>query len=353
MSVYRYIIFFLLLSLGAKAQQNYFIYVQADNKQPFIVKVSDKVLTSSASGYIVIPKLSTGSYSLTIGFPKDIYPQQTLALTVANTDAGYLLKNYGEKGWGLYNIQTTELTMNGGPPQRIGNEDDAFTSVLSGAANTVFTPRANVSVEKTAPTVNTEKTELPVTSRRSLIEKLSSTISDEGSVLIYTDRTGASVDTVRVFIPASPAVVVKKQVTNTTSITKEPAKEARFIDITLQNPNIIEGETAKTTDKPIVSINSDCRANAGDDDFIKIRKKMAAAADEDAMVDAAGKFFKAKCYSTDQVKNLSTLFLTDAGKYKFFDAAYPHTLDTQNFASLQSQLNDQYYIKRFRAMVRN
>ena len=111
--------------------------------------------------------------------------------------------------------------------------------------------------------------------------------------------------------------------------------------------------TVKNTDKPTVTFNSDCRANAGDDDFLKIRKKMAAETDEDAMVSAAGKFLKVKCYSTEQIKNLSTLFLTDAGKYKFFDAAYPHTFDTQNFSSLQLQLKDEYYVTRFRAMVRN
>lgn len=363
MRAYRHIFFLLLFSMGAKAQQNYFIYVQADNKQPFFVKMNDKLLSSSASGYIVIPKLSTGSYSLTVGFPNDIYPQQTLALNVGNADAGYLLKNYGDKGWGLYNIQTAEVTMNGGTPKKPENADDAFTTALSGAANTTLTKPVNTSVN----TGSTEPVEV------SVIEKISGTNTEEGSVMIYTDRAGTVVDTIRIFIPSSPIAVIKEEVTTTTEIKTEPVKDTKFLDIELQNPNTKAADTApakaavtpgnavettssapsKIADKPVVSFNSDCRSNAGDDDFLKVRKKMAAAKDEDAMVDAARKSFKSKCYSTEQVKNLGLLFLTDGGKYKFFDAAYPHTFDTQNFGSLQSQLHDEYYIIRFRAMVRN
>ena len=363
MRAYRYIFFLLLLSLGTKAQQNYFIYVQADNKQPFFVTMNDKRLSSSASGYIVIPKLSTGSYSLKVGFPKDIFPEQVLALTVGNADAGYLLKNYGDRGWGLYNIQTMEVTMNGGTPKKPENADDAFTTALSGAANTTLTK----------PDHSTVYTGAMVPAEVSVIEKISGTNTAEGSVMIYTDRTGTAVDTIRVFIPSSPIAVIKEMVTTTTEIKTEPVKDTKFLDIELQNPNTKAIDTAgakavvtpestlettssvlaKSADKPVVNFNSDCRSNAGDDDFLKVRKKMAAAKDEDAMVDAARKSFKSKCYSTEQVKNLGLLFLTDGGKYKFFDAAYPYTYDTQNFGSLKSQLHDEYYINRFRAMVRN
>ena len=110
---------------------------------------------------------------------------------------------------------------------------------------------------------------------------------------------------------------------------------------------------AVSKDKPVVSFNSDCKAMANDNDFLKIRKKMAASGSDDEMVDAAKKAFKPTCYSVEQIKNLSTLFLNDAGKYNFFDAAYPHIYDSQNFGTLQTQLSDQYYISRFKAMIRD
>ena len=80
---------------------------------------------------------------------------------------------------------------------------------------------------------------------------------------------------------------------------------------------------------------------------------MTAEKDEDGMVKAATRMFKQKCYSTEQVKNLSVLFLKDEGKYKLFDAAYPHIHDTQSFKQFESQLTDTYIITRFRAMIRN
>jgi hypothetical protein len=122
----------------------------------------------------------------------------------------------------------------------------------------------------------------------------------------------------------------------------------------LQNKkSIIAKPEAVIKDKPIVSFNSDCKATANDNDFLKIRKKMAAAVSDDAMVEAAKKIFKSTCYSVEQIKNLSALFLNDIGKYNFFDAAYPHIYDSQNFGALQAQLSDQYYISRFKAMLRN
>jgi hypothetical protein len=70
------------------------------------------------------------------------------------------------------------------------------------------------------------------------------------------------------------------------------------------------------------------------------------------MIKVAKKFFKSKCYSTGQIKDLSYLFLTDEGKYMFFDAAYAFTSDSDQYPILLSQLKDDYYRNRFKAMIR-
>ena len=79
---------------GLYAQQNHFIYIQTENKQPFYVRMSDKVLSSSSSGYLVISKLQDGVHDLLIGFPKNEWPQQRISVKVKNNDAGYILKNF-------------------------------------------------------------------------------------------------------------------------------------------------------------------------------------------------------------------------------------------------------------------
>ncbi len=382
-----HLIALLLLCTVANAQQNYFVYIQTDNKQPFYVKMSDKVMSSSASGYVVIPKLSTGSYTLNIGFPKDQWAQLTVPLVINKADAGYLLKNFGEKGWGLYNLQTMEVTMNGAtaPVKQVGNaSDDVFANTLSGAANTHISvikkeKPAEPIKEEVKPVIVKEKEvvveevkpvkEIPLNK----IQKINSTNDVDGKSATYVDISANRNDTVNIFIPAEakPAVVKQEEVkpveVKQVEVKKEvaekaPVKETKFLDIDMQNPNTKTAEKPATevvkqtekpvpTNKPIVNFNSDCKANADENDFLKIRKKMAAASSDDGMVSAATKIFKSTCFTVDQIKNLSLLFLNDAGKYKFFDAAYPRISDTQNFASLQSQLTDAYYVTRFKAMI--
>src|SRR6188768_2663174 len=75
--------------------QNRFIYIQTENKQAFYVKMDKKILSSSASGYMIISKLIDSTYKFSIGFPKNEWPEQNVTITLKEADAGYLLKNLG------------------------------------------------------------------------------------------------------------------------------------------------------------------------------------------------------------------------------------------------------------------
>ena len=385
MKRYLQIALFLLISFAAKAQQNYFVYLQTDNKQPFYVKLNTKVLSSSPAGYLVIPKLSNGSYNISVGFPKNDYPAQELSFIVENADGGYLLKNFGDEGWGLYNLQTMDVTMAGtkaAGAKGKQEDDDAFAGALSTATNTSVVKPAKPVVVAEAPkpkAVEAVPEKSPVVA--GTVTALNNVKDASGRSVIYVDRTGGANDTVTIFIPAEkgakaaapkePVVEDKPAAPQKEAVAaKEPAKDKRFLDIDLDNPNAknatpttaanpeparVEPVTAVTNTplKSTLSFNSDCKANASDDDFLKIRKKMAAETTDEGMIDAAKKFFKSKCYSTEQIKNLSLLFLSDAGKYNFFDASYAHIYDPQNFSSLQAQLKEEYFINRFKAMIRN
>jgi Domain of unknown function (DUF4476) len=369
--------FVLFMTVTATAQQNYFVYVQTDNKQPFYIKMKDKIMSSSAAGYLVIPKLTTGTYAFTVGFPKDQWVQQSFNVAIGSSDAGYLLKNFGDKGWGLYNIQTMEISMNGAAaPSTVKtatDNDDVFATTLSGVANTNLSVKKEVTPPPTkeepnaVKEVESKQVEKPVVT---VIKKIQTFNDDDGKTIVYTDKQSNKIDTIRIFIPTESVVVIKEPlvVKNVEKVKTEEPKDKKFLDIDMQSSNekvadkkepVKKVEIAPIveplikTEKPMLTFNSDCKANATDDDFFKTRKKMVAEDSDDAMVDAARKQFKQKCYSVEQIKNLSLLFLNDAGKYKFFDAAYPYTSDTQNFAGLEALLKDEYYIKRFKSMLRN
>jgi hypothetical protein len=360
MKKYLSIILFLLFGTMAKAQKYQFVYLQTDNKQPFYVKIKDKVLSSSQSGYLVIPKLLAGDYALKVGFPKDQWAQQSFNINIGNADAGYLLKNFAEKGWGLYNMQTMEIVMNGAAAVKdktVVENDDAFAATLSGATNTELTVKKAPVVEPVKQVEKKVVTDKAISS----ITKLSTENEADGKSIVYAVNTNNVIDTITVFIPTETVVVKEATAKKTEPEKKATEKKEKFLDIEMQNPNstvvedsktlqknepaqVVETTSTKSGDKPLVAFNSDCKAFATEDDFYKGRKKM---------VDAAKKFLKLKCYSVEQIKYLSQLFLNDAGRYNFFDAAYPHTSDSQNFGSLQSLLKETYYVNRFKAMIRN
>jgi Domain of unknown function (DUF4476) len=95
-----------------------------------------------------------------------------------------------------------------------------------------------------------------------------------------------------------------------------------------------------------------CRETATEEDFINLRRKMVGESSDDAMIAEAKKVFKSKCFTTQQIKNLSSLFLNDESKYKFFDASYSFVIDPANFSTLESELKDSYFVNRFKAMLR-
>ena len=377
-------LFFLLLATTAlHAQQYYFAYVQTDNKQPFYVKVNDKLLSSSASGYIVIPKLITGNYTVTFGFPKEQFPQQTINLNIAAADAGFILKDFGTKGWGLFNLETMQVAMNNLAGNNIAPvvvvNEDVFNNTLSAAANTdlsVSKKSAPVIIAEVKPVAVKVEEKVFQPNKVNSIKKINSSVDIDGKSYTYVDGTGEKTDTINVFIAANKipelpeilkAVVVIKE-EKPQAIEEKPNK---FLDIDMAKPEanqtipenlkptqpivtaLILKQTNEKKDKPVVSFNSDCKVMADDNAFLKLRKKMAASSSDDVMLDAAKKTFKSTCFSVEQVKNLSALFLNDTGKYNFFDASYPHIFDSQNFGTLQILLTDQYYISRFKAMIRN
>ena len=87
---------------------------------------------------------------------------------------------------------------------------------------------------------------------------------------------------------------------------------------------------------------------ATNDDFLKTRLQMAAANTEADMMAATALAFKTKCFSVEQVKNLSTLILTEENRLDFILSAKKNVYDAQNFASLQSQLSKPSVIQQFR-----
>jgi hypothetical protein len=402
------------------AQKIYFVYLQTETSEPFFVRMDDKLYSSSPTGYLILSKLKDSTYKFKIGFPsKDI--DLNFATSINKKDHGFLIKNLGEKGWGLFDLQTLELqttTTNAkketGLNSTINYPVNAFTEMLSKATDDPSLKQSPVFVndeEKKSKVMQTvdkaaqkpaitdavvkeekkiepasqpiskleeSKAEVLNTSsqkenfernnslnqqiyKRSEVTKISEVNSGDGFESVFIDQNqDGTKDTIRILIRAD------KELT----IIQEPKKEEAKVDSTkILN---VTGNATQATNKPVADAKKDdskkwwpfnkskteaeakkCESVAGNDDFLKLRRKMAGRTNDDGMIDEAKKYFKATCFSTEQIKNLSSMFLSNAGKYNFFVAAHDYTTDVENFPSLQSELKDEMYINRFKELLHN
>ena len=442
---------FSLAVFAASSQKVYFVYIQTESDQPFFVKMNDKIHSSTGSGYIILPKLIDSSYNFSIGFPQSKWPEQNFNVVVNKKDHGYLLKNFNEKGWGLFDLQTLgiQMAISGRAsveekPKTEIKEVSAFTELLSKAADdpslkektvqpkteekkaevaivdpikkeeqkielkeqvvakkeeqksevkeiittkpveiieqpVVKKDEPKVEIKDTAiikpieiieqtierkeeskiefkgpPIVQTEEAKTPIADsyKTSLVKKWSESSTTEGFGLVYIDdNSNGLIDTIRLLIPNPKSIVnVEKE---------EPKEEKKFLEIITEAPRKEEEKIVEikptVTETPVEksALKNKCIESATETDFFQLRKKMAAEEGDDNMISEAKKYFKLKCFTTGQLKNISTLFLTDEGKYNFFDAAYKYVSDQETFNSLQAELKDEYYISRFKAMLRN
>lgn len=427
------LVIFLFCFSAIRSQKVYFIYLQTDNQQPFYARMEEKIYNSTPSGYLILSNLRDSSYSINIGIQGSQAPDQPYSITVNKKDQGYLVKNFGEKGWGLFNLSSMAITMPTSKPvtavqavKTEKREDNAFTNLLAKAADDSTIkekPIIEKPVEKVVePVLVTEKKEelktevkenippkqeeikkevpvekkeqpkmdtivsnnqiqesnnaaqlkadsiaaakarqaellkqdelrkqdsidkakiqevVEVEYKRSVVKLRSESSTTTGIGLVFLDMlSNDKTDTIRILIPAES----KK-----TTPVESKQEEKKFLDI----PSVDSAQ--KETIKTATIKGNNCKDVANEDDFFKLRKKMAGETNDGNMITEAKKVFKVKCYSTQQIKNLGTLFLTDDSKYKFFDAAYQYVSDPESFSALQSELKEEYFINRFKAMLR-
>jgi hypothetical protein len=238
----KYFLSFLLLcSFYSKvsAQQNFFIYLESETKEPFYVLIDGKTnYSSSLNGFITIPQMKNGDYDAEVGFVKNKYPEHHFIISIKGMDVGYIIRKAKENTFSLLNLQT-------------------FTVV-------------------------------------------------------------------------APAAVVS---TATTKLQQAPSEQ----NLNTNNTTLAN----KLKQKPNCTI-------ATEADYNLLKKQMQAAKTELEMIADAEPTFGEKCFSTEQIKKLSTLVTTDKNKLSFFLSAKDCIYDGNNYASLQGQLSDPAIIKQFK-----
>ncbi|MFC0772429.1 hypothetical protein [Terrimonas alba] len=457
---------FLVLSGISFSQKTFFVYIQSEAEQSFFVKVNDKNISSSPSGYVILSQLKDSTYNFKIGFPQNKWPEQDFSIAMKSNDHGFLLKNFNEKGWGLFDLQTLNVVMAEKKERtKIKTELQAvslFTEVLSKAANDpslrekpVFAvvkeeksisqdvvarqqdapvkekelqprqedkPAATIDSSRTTgivaddepkaetPKIVSQKEEfskLPqegvqpqivVKEKQSekkdsinaslMVKNVEDTNAETANKIVAVEETKADTANKTVALEESPAsqkentqpqtayrrsVVLKKSESSSLEglglvfIDQYPGGEIDTISILIPSTTPLFGaeNTPPVTEKKFLNIDdlkenmsslaankTNCRTVASQNDFLRLRKKMAGQKDDEAMLTEAKKEFKVRCFSSEQVKNLGVLFLNEPGKFQFYEAAYPYSSDPASFMALQNEFKDPYFIHRFKNMIK-
>ncbi len=403
------VVFVMLFSaLSCFAQQYHFVYIQADNQQPFYIKYSGKNYSSSFIGYLILPKLSDGNFSIQVGFPKDLYSEQTFNLSVAGKDLGFALKNFNDKGWGLFNFQTTDIVMNVNSSaasevmakpvtttntsnpfgnmladaindstlnqQRVVPKDSAANATAKHVAPALFSdtlsnnkPVKQDSVLTTSKTVGSDSAKTTDTSPADQVKttdaiiKSSENKTNSGTDLTFLDNT--SRDTIHAFIPASDTVKtptkeainaeVKTPANDTAkSNSGNPFFNTNGTQTNTQQPAKLDTANSNGVANSSVITNSNCQKMLSSYDADRLKKKIISLHSQEEILAAVKKSLRDKCLTTEQVKDFGNLFLSDENRYGFYDAVYPNVSDYFNFPQLQGTLMDTYYKNRFKALLR-
>ncbi len=218
--------------------------------------------------------------------------------------------------------------------------------------------------------VITSKNPREPNNKKPAVTKAAEILTDTSYIAVFVDQSNEKFDTIRISIPFNEAAVVKKE-------TIEPEKEIKHNDSGIAQSNVDTGHKPDTINKfePIVKkdssvinstdtqttavkprpvmTNSDCKNMAWDSDIDKLRIKMMLLNSTEEKILLARKIYTQKCFTVKQVRALSELFKTDESKYKWCDAVYSFVTDSNNFSSLADLFKEEYYLNRFKAMLRN
>jgi len=391
------ILLFLVMSASRMAAQDkQVIYIENETRQPFYVQMNGQIYSSTTSGYIVLAQLVKGRYNFVIGFPHDLYPEQPFTVKIDNYDKELTLKKINEKSFALVDmidsvmlmagntqdtatlvqdkpvptvikkdsimaftepviVKDSALVINTGVQSAASKDSTLTTAIVNQTALIIKDSTAAIPVKDTVTAVNplfiteatTQKTNTdvqavttesapiivpvqnnaPVTN--TTVSKAFEKVSNTGTDLIYVDKSGSKFDTVAIYIPTTTQTAVKPKV--------KSAAPALVVPV---QTNVTADKTIPVPLKPAATT----------EDFLKTRLDMAGATTEEDMLKAAKISFKTKSFTTEQVKNLGFLFLTEKGKLRFFEMAKPAISDVNQFSTLGNQFTQPELIAKFSSL---
>lgn len=342
------------MSLSASAQRPSFVYIQAEPAQPFVVTMEEQVYKSSQSGYLILSKLTDTAYAVTVSFPSTQWPSQYFTLQVNHADKGYLLKDFGDKGWGLMDWQklTTQFSQ---PPvakiqpaDELKSDDDDFASLLAKASGdpSLVAPQ-KVNPKESSPKESVSQSTIV---NDSLLKENKVNTSDSEPVLTMEEKTEQKVESIQPVLPTQEVRLPVSVVTRRAESSTTEGFGLVFVDTYANGQSdtirlIIPNKTQSIILPP------HCKELATEEQAAEFKKQLSLAGAEQEMITIAKQQLPNRCYSTEQIRTMSSLFTTDQSKYDFLLEAWSFISDKENILSLSNVFVSKEMADRFKELL--
>jgi hypothetical protein len=391
--LYKYVVCFLLafVLLGAaRSQQQHFIYFQHEQSLSFYVKYERQIFRSSPTGYLILSKLARGRQQIYLGLGDANQQLLRFDWDSLGSDKGYLIKSFPDTGWGLFDLQTSVLKFPGSKAEASGKTTDKALqdSAKNDPFGNLLAQVTQDSTVKYATTVNAIKKadEYRSVMKSTVIELGKQDFGDVREIRFLVREINRS-DTVSVLMrnnattsdtSANKMDAGQKKEENLNSEKKDtlinsPSVNNVLPDMSSDTLLVIPADTIIFGKDSVMLAASDsiviyrdasvvsseklspnnCTLTADEDQFVKLRMRMAGQYTEEKMIEEALTVFKQVCFTTTQLRRLSLLLLKDEMKYKFFATALGYISDAYQFPALRNELQEEINRLRFDALIAN
>jgi hypothetical protein len=280
----------IIAGLRLSAQSPFFIYVQSEPATPFSVSCKGQTLRSSQTGYLIVSNLTDTVLQLAVSFPDKKQPDQLFVVRTQGSDQGFLLKDYGDKGWGLLDWRQLLVTY----------------------------------------------AERPTNARA---EPIGATNKEDFALLLAKASGDSSL------LAETPKPIVEEK----PAPDSKPLLEPKPVETPETKP-VAEEKPAPDSKPAVIPVPSYCTSILTEAEFKGCLTKTEEAKSETSKVAVVRAFINGRCFTIEQVKTLAMLLATDEIKYDFLLEFWTQTAERERYLSLVSVFGSSGTADRFKEM---
>lgn len=213
------LLFFSIVS----GQTGHYLFVQTENNQPFYMRIMGTNLSSNATGYLLIPKLTDGEYEIMIGFALSD-KEHKFNFKVDGKDLGFSLKQELDNNWTLFNL--VEFSLIKGQSVNVQPKEEKKQPEVELAKEVLKEQELKISGKETVQNPKPVRM-LPE------IKKIYDRVSEDGIDMVFVVSGSPKNDTVILYVPA---LKPRGEARKTKQLESDSVKYASSVHDTRNNP---------------------------------------------------------------------------------------------------------------------